>query len=219
MTLKVSRCQSHQVLCRCCKQSAHGGTAGSGNRGMGAVCVPLHQHVGGVRGSVGVRALQVARASPQRPGSRFPAAGSSCSTSAPRHQQMWPGRSQELERAVTRRQPVKCPWDVAAGDSQEVTNSRVTERRGLEALPGMGAGAWRGSWCSSQRVSGCCCATHGGQAGSGGLRSLREGLAGTNGHPCCVLGSCLQGSGLWGALEGRCSSAAHRDVCGLRFGM
>lgn len=52
-----------------------------------------------------------------------------------------------------------------------------------------------------------------------GLRSLREGLAGTNGHPCCVLGSCLQGSGLWGALEGRCSSAAHRDVSGLRFGM
>lgn len=138
---------------------------------------------------------------------------------APRHQQTWPGRSQELERAVTRRQPVKCPWDVAAGDSQEVTNSRVTERRGLEALPGMGAGARWGGCCSSRRVSGWCRATHRGQAGSGGPWSLCEGLAGTNGHPSCVLGSCLQGSGLWGALEGRCSSAAHRDVCGLRFGM
>lgn len=44
---------------------------------MGTVCVPLHQHVGGVRGSVRTRALQVAQASPQRAGSRFPAAGSS----------------------------------------------------------------------------------------------------------------------------------------------
>lgn len=128
----------------------------------------LHQHVGGVRGSVRAMALQVAQASPQRAGGRFPAAGSSCSTSAPRHQQTWPGRSQELERAVTRQQPVKCPWDVAVDDSREVTNSRVTERRGLEALPGMGAGARWGGCCSSRRVSGWCRATHGGQAGSGG---------------------------------------------------